>query len=596
MNYKKNVIVCMIFMLQLLSFNNSIAEKIEWVKNFGGIKDEHIDHVVVCSNNDIIVIGTFSDTMIFKSGSQNLDTLICENEYEDVFIVKFHSHGSFQWATSIAHGPQSYDWWLFPSVDPDGNLFLSGTFIGDVTIGKNEENEISFSSLEENSLDIFLTKILDDGEIDWARKLGDVEQESVRDIDTDDKGSVYITGRFWENSILLPGGMNEDITLIGNATSYSIFTTKYDKDGNIKWAEKILSDYDMMSYSITVSKTGKVAIGGYFSESIYLNSDINSDTLISHGVADIFIATYDSNGVYLWATSDGGTEFEMASDIEFDSQENIIVTGSFHGMFIMGDVDTLRSDNSFHDVMDDIFLAKYDSEGHYLWSLREGGSMLDGGEHIQIFKNDKILLSGFYWYEATFSKGKKSSKLVSNIADTCSHFEAKYTADGDLYWVADVDSSFTTFNTVMAVDSSENMIRAGEYFGNVNIESEDNALPVSGIGGFDIYLAKFVASPTTIKNINRLIRDIKLDQNYPNPFNPVTVINYSVGAIHELPVQVDLSIYNSLGQKVCTLISEKQNPGHYSVAWNASEFASGIYYSRLKSDTNSQVKKMLLIK
>ncbi|HES60059.1 MAG TPA: T9SS type A sorting domain-containing protein [Caldithrix sp.] len=139
-------------------------------------------------------------------------------------------------------------------------------------------------------------------------------------------------------------------------------------------------------------------------------------------------------------------------------------------------------------------------------------------------------------------------------------------------------------------------MRAGEYFGNVNIESEDNALPVSGIGGFDIYLAKFVASPTTIKNINRLIRDIKLDQNYPNPFNPVTVINYSVGAIHELPVQVDLSIYNSLGQKVCTLISEKQNPGHYSVAWNASEFASGIYYSRLKSDTNSQVKKMLLIK
>ncbi|MEJ2544871.1 MAG: hypothetical protein P8Y99_12465 [Calditrichaceae bacterium] len=156
MNHKCNSVLISIFIIQLMSLNLGYAEKIDWVKNFGGIRDEHIDHVVVGPNNDIIVIGTFSDTLFFKSGSQNLDTLICENEYENVFIVKFHSNGAFQWATSLAHGPDNYDWWIFPSVDQEGNLFLSGTFIGDITIGKNEDNEISFASPEENSLEIFL--------------------------------------------------------------------------------------------------------------------------------------------------------------------------------------------------------------------------------------------------------------------------------------------------------------------------------------------------------------------------------------------------------------------------------------------------------
>ena len=90
--------------------------------------------------------------------------------------------------------------------------------------------------------------------------------------------------------------------------------------------------------------------------------------------------------------------------------------------------------------------------------------------------------------------------------------------------------------------------------------------------------------------------EFSLHQNYPNPFNPKTVIQYVIGAIHESPVQVDLSIYNSLGQKVCTLVSKKQSAGQYSVEWDASEFASSIYFYRLQSGPHIQVRKMLFIK
>jgi hypothetical protein len=82
-------------------------------------------------------------------------------------------------------------------------------------------------------------------------------------------------------------------------------------------------------------------------------------------------------------------------------------------------------------------------------------------------------------------------------------------------------------------------------------------------------------------------------QNYPNPFNPKTVISYQLPVIS----QVELSIYNILGQKVATLVSEKQTAGIYKIEWDATGFASGGYYYQLNTDEGfAQTKKLLLIK
>ncbi len=67
------------------------------------------------------------------------------------------------------------------------------------------------------------------------------------------------------------------------------------------------------------------------------------------------------------------------------------------------------------------------------------------------------------------------------------------------------------------------------------------------------------------------------DQNYPNPFNPKTVIGWQLAANGN----VDLSIYNILGQKVTTLISKKPQAGYYKVEWNTSGISSGVYFYRL---------------
>lgn len=83
-----------------------------------------------------------------------------------------------------------------------------------------------------------------------------------------------------------------------------------------------------------------------------------------------------------------------------------------------------------------------------------------------------------------------------------------------------------------------------------------------------------------------------LHQNYPNPFNPTTNIKF------DLPkaADVQLTVYNILGQKVMTLVSRKMQAGYHLVNFNASHLASGMYIYRIKAGNFVSVKKMMLIK
>jgi photosystem II stability/assembly factor-like uncharacterized protein len=84
----------------------------------------------------------------------------------------------------------------------------------------------------------------------------------------------------------------------------------------------------------------------------------------------------------------------------------------------------------------------------------------------------------------------------------------------------------------------------------------------------------------------------RLDQNYPNPFNPTTVVRYQLSAVSD----VKLVLYDILGRQVTTLINRKQQPGAYSLRFDGSHLASGVYFYRLTAGSFVAVKRMLLIK
>jgi flagellar hook assembly protein FlgD len=92
-------------------------------------------------------------------------------------------------------------------------------------------------------------------------------------------------------------------------------------------------------------------------------------------------------------------------------------------------------------------------------------------------------------------------------------------------------------------------------------------------------------------------REFRLYQNYPNPFNPTTELRF------DLPeaVQVQLKIFNLLGQEVATLVNEARPAGAYRLTWdsksaNGIEVTSGVYIYQIKAGKFVDSKKMMLIR
>jgi len=98
------------------------------------------------------------------------------------------------------------------------------------------------------------------------------------------------------------------------------------------------------------------------------------------------------------------------------------------------------------------------------------------------------------------------------------------------------------------------------------------------------------------KTDGELPKNFSLSQNYPNPFNPVTEIKYALPAISGQQIAVRLEVYNILGEKVATLVDEKQPSGYKAVTWDAKDVVSGVYFYRLQTGGFVETRKMVLIR
>jgi hypothetical protein len=87
-------------------------------------------------------------------------------------------------------------------------------------------------------------------------------------------------------------------------------------------------------------------------------------------------------------------------------------------------------------------------------------------------------------------------------------------------------------------------------------------------------------------------KEFALYQNYPNPFNPTTVIGYQL-AVNSF---VTLRVYDNIGREVRTLANGPKNAGNYSVQFDGSGLASGVYFYRLRAGDFTSVKKLILLK
>ncbi|UCC78409.1 MAG: T9SS type A sorting domain-containing protein [Candidatus Zixiibacteriota bacterium] len=118
------------------------------------------------------------------------------------------------------------------------------------------------------------------------------------------------------------------------------------------------------------------------------------------------------------------------------------------------------------------------------------------------------------------------------------------------------------------------------------------------IGGVESFTPQFVpgaifyGNPADITEDMTLPSRITLLRNYPNPFNTSTTIEFTLAE----PTEIELSIYNVLGQKIAILCDKRKPAGKHAITWDAGVAPSGLYFARLGSGGDSRAIKMLLLK
>jgi len=373
-----------------------------WAKSVGGTGNDFGKSINLDSYGNIYLTGYFNNTVDFDPGVGSFSMTSAGNF--DIFILKLDGSGNFVWSKQI--GGSGIDIGRSLTIDNNNNILTTGYFSGTVDFDPGTPiNSLTSISV---SKDIFISKLDENGNYLWAKRIGGANEDGANYINTDDSGNVYTTGYFNGTVDFDPssGGTN-NITSGG----IDIFISKLDASGNFVWAKKLGGAGSDYGYSIEIDDNGNVFTSGSFSVTADFNPNIGINNLTSSGSFDMFISKLDMNGNYIWAKKMGGTLEDVAVSLKLDNVGNIYTTGYFNGTCDFNPGAGINNLISFG--LRDVFVSKLDINGNYIFSKQIGGSSNDLSYSLEVDNFGNIYTTGGFHGTADFNQDTGTFNLNS---------------------------------------------------------------------------------------------------------------------------------------------------------------------------------------
>jgi hypothetical protein len=429
------------------------------------------------------------------------------------------------------------------TIDSSGNSYITGYFYGTASFGST-----TLTTTGSGAVDIFVAKLDSSGNWLWAKQAGGNNWDVGFGIATDSSGNSYVTGFFAESASF-------GSTTLTSSGGEDIFVAKLDSSGNWLWAKQAGGTGLDIGYGIATDSSGNSYVTGFFAES----ASFGSTTLTSSGGEDIFVAKLDSSGNWLWAKQAGGTSPDYGWGIAIDSSENSYVTGYFEGTASFGTTNLTSSG------VQDIFIAKLDSSGNWLWVKQAGGNNWDVGFGIATDSSGNSYITGLFAEFASFG----STTLTSSGQDDI--FVAKLDNNGNWLWVKQAGGISSDEGFAITTDSSENSYVTGYYQGTASFGS----IELTSSGGNDIFIAKLGAEEPPLPVVLTSFSATISDQNYIN----LTWITQSetemLGYYVMRSTQNDLSTAEVISPLIYATNTSQPNTYRYT---DEEVTDSGIYY------------------
>lgn len=347
-----------------------------WGTYYGGPNYDRAESVIADASGSVYIAGRTQSTSGIASGG-------FQNTYGggtyDAFLVKFSSSGSRIWATYYGGG--ALDYGLATTVDPSGNVFLSGQSASASGIASGGFQ----NTYGGGSYDAFLVKFSSSGARTWATYYGGTGIDYGYYTTTDASGNVFMSGRTYSSTGIGSGGFQN--TFGGGQDAYLV---KFNAAGSRLWGTYYGGTNIDAGYSIAVASTGDVYLAGHTLSATNIASGGFQNTINTQ--YDSFLAKFSSSGSRLWATYYGGPGADFGWSTSVDATGNVFLAGyttSTSGIASGG------FQNIHGGSLNDVFLAKFTSAGLRTYATYYGGQFDDECYSTAVDAAGNIYLAGY---------------------------------------------------------------------------------------------------------------------------------------------------------------------------------------------------------
>lgn len=320
--------------------------------------------------------------------------------------------------------------------DPVGNTLWArrfssggGNMIYDVETAAN--GDVYFASTWSNAQDFWgipvpalpalnhgaiLGKFDASGNIQWLKTYPGTGQGRMYELETAPNGDIFMIGTFSDSLDLAGQGLNS----VGEEDA---FVSRVDPNGNILWTQHLEGNFaDFGTYWLEMSSdpTGNLVLSTYLVDSARIAGQLH----VAQGGGDLLLIKFDPQGNHLWTIQEGGPALDFPSGLGHDATGNIYWTGQFRDTLSMGGFPLQASPN-----LSEIWLAKLDPMGNYIWVNSAGSSSSDAPFSIAVKSNGDFFMTGTHGGTATFG-----NVVLPPKGTAANFFVVKYDGNGNALW------------------------------------------------------------------------------------------------------------------------------------------------------------------
>jgi hypothetical protein len=252
------------------------------------------------------------------------------------------------------------------------------------------------------------------------------------------------------------------------------------------WAQSLGALSNEEGSGVAVDANGNVYSIGYFTGTADFDPGVGVVNLTSAGSNDVYISKLDALGNFVWALRLGGTGPQSGTDIALDNSGNVYVVGNFNNTI---DVDPSAAVVNITSLgSQDVFIAKYDPSGNYIWSKRFGSTAFETISDINVDAFGNIYTCGSFTGLTDFDPGAGVANLTAVTASDA--FISKLDLNGNYVWAKQVGLNGSNSASSLANDAAGNVYLTGQYESVTDFNPGAGTYTITSAGMQDIFLLK----------------------------------------------------------------------------------------------------------